>query len=58
MNFLRDAIRRLPNYNYFQQHMEWIEREKKDRERQELAGRKYTPLYLRHKGGKRFFDED
>lgn len=56
--FFRDAIRRIPTYNYFQQHIDWIEREQKDQSRRTAEGKRYTPLYLRHKGTKRFFDED
>ena len=56
--FFRDAMRRDPNHNYFQKHMDWIKRELKDKEHRESQQRKYTPLYLRQKGTKRFFDED
>lgn len=56
--FFRDAIRRDPTYNYFQQHMDWVKRELKDKRQREQQQRKYTPLYLRQKGTKRFFDED
>lgn len=56
--FFRDAISRDPNYNYFQQHMEWIKRELRDREQRTRQRRKYTPLYIRQKGSKRFFDEE
>ncbi|HUD10725.1 MAG TPA: hypothetical protein VMR28_03585 [Candidatus Saccharimonadales bacterium] len=56
--FFRDAIRRDPNYNYFHQHMDWIKRELPDKQRREQQGEKYTPLYIRQKGSKRFFDED
>lgn len=56
--FFRDAIRRDPTYNYFHQHMDWIKRELRDKELREKEGRRYTPLYIRQKGSKRFFDED
>lgn len=56
--FFRDAIRRDPTYNYFHQHMDWIKRELRDRKQRHEQGRKYTPLYIRQKGTKRFFDED
>jgi len=56
--FFRDAIRRDPTYNYFHQHMDWIKRELSDKRRREQQGKKYTPLYIRQKGSKRFFDED
>ena len=55
---LRDAIRRFPTYEYFQNHIDWIEREKKDRQSREAQGKSYTPLYIRQKDRKRFFDED
>jgi tetratricopeptide (TPR) repeat protein len=54
----RDAMRLNPTYNYFQQHMDWIRRELKDKQHREADDRRYTPLYLRQKGSKRFFDED
>ncbi len=56
--FFREAIRRDPTYNYFHQHQDWIKRELRDRQKQEAQGRKYTPLYIRQKQTKRFFDED
>ncbi len=56
--FFRDAIRRNPTYNYFHQHMDWIKRELRDKEQRDKQGKKYTPLYIRQKGSKRFFDED
>lgn len=56
--FFRDAIRRDPTYNYFHQHMDWIKRELPDKQRREQQGKRYTPLYIRQKGTKRFFDED
>ena len=54
----RVALRMTPTYDYFQKHIDWVLREKKDREIRERQGKRYTPLYLRHKGTKRFFDED
>ncbi len=56
--FFRDAIKRDPTYNYFHQHMDWIKRELKDRQRRTEEHKKYTPLYIRQTGSKRFFDED
>lgn len=56
--FFRDAIRRDPTYNYFHQHMDWIKRELQDKAKRDRDGRRYTPLYIRQKGSKRFFDED
>jgi tetratricopeptide (TPR) repeat protein len=56
--FFRDAIRRDPTYNYYHQHMDWIKRELHDKKRRQQQGKKYTPLYIRQKGSKRFFDED
>lgn len=56
--FFRDAIRRDPTYNYFHQHMDWIKREIADKQRREQQHQKYTPLYIRQKQVKRFFDED
>jgi tetratricopeptide (TPR) repeat protein len=56
--FFSDAIKRDPTYNYFQKHMEWIKRELKDKQQRENQHKKYTPLYIRQKGSKRFFDED
>ncbi len=57
-NFFREAMKRDPTYNYFQQHMEWVKRELKDKQQREKQGKKYTPLYIRQKGSKRFFDDD
>lgn len=54
----RDALRRYPTYNYFQSHLEWVEREKKDKEMRLQQGKTYTPLYKRQTDRKRFFDED
>ncbi len=54
----RDALRRFPTYDYFQKHLDWVEREKKDFESRTKQGKKYTPLYLRQTDRKRFFDED
>jgi hypothetical protein len=56
--FFREAIKRDPTYNYFHQHQDWIKRELHDRDLREKQGRKYTPLYIRQKQTKRFFDED
>jgi tetratricopeptide (TPR) repeat protein len=54
----REALRRFPTYNYFQQQLANCEREKADRAQRHAKNRKYTPLVLRQKGRKRFFDED
>lgn len=56
--FFREAMRRDPTHNYFQQHMDWIKRELKDKQRREAQHKSYTPLYIRQKQSKRFFDED
>jgi tetratricopeptide (TPR) repeat protein len=56
--FFRDAIKRDPTYNYFHQHMDWLKRELRDKGERERQGKKYTALYIRQKGSKRFFDED
>lgn len=53
--FFYDAVKRVPTYNYFRKHIEWIEREKKDKIARESQGKKYTPLYLRQTGTNRFF---
>jgi tetratricopeptide (TPR) repeat protein len=54
----RVALRMLPTYNYYQKHIDWVLREKQDRKNRQTQNRQYTPLYLRHKGTKLFFDED
>ncbi|HLB51881.1 hypothetical protein A3F07_01920 [candidate division WWE3 bacterium RIFCSPHIGHO2_12_FULL_38_15] len=54
----RDALSRFPTYEYFQKHLDWVEREKHDRDSRIKQYKKYTPLYLRQKDRKRFFDED
>lgn len=54
----RDALRRFPTYNYFQSHLEWVLREKTNKERVLKQNRKYLPLYITQKGSKRFFDEE
>ena len=54
----KDALSKFPTYNYFQSHLEWVLREKKDKESRLKQGKKYTPLYIRQNGTKRFFDED
>jgi tetratricopeptide (TPR) repeat protein len=54
----RDALRRHPTYEYYQKHLDWVLREKQDKESRNRQGKGYTPLYLRQKGEKRFFDED
>ena len=56
--FFWDAIRRDPTYNYFHQHMDWLKNELKDKQKREQQQKPYTTLYIRHKGTKRFFDED
>ncbi len=56
--FFRDAIRHDPTDMYFHQHQDWIKRELRDREQRQKQGRPYTPLYIRQKQTKRFFDED
>ncbi len=54
----RAALRLMPTHDYFQKHIDWVIREKEDRKNRYAQGLRYTPLYLRHKGTKRFFDED
>ncbi|OGC49752.1 hypothetical protein A3A69_02280 [candidate division WWE3 bacterium RIFCSPLOWO2_01_FULL_37_15] len=54
----RDALRRFPTYNYFQSHLDWVLKEKVDKEVRLTKGLKYTPLYIRQKDRKRFFDEE
>lgn len=56
--FFRDAIQRDPTYSYFHQHMAWIKREQRDKSQRDAHHKKYTPLYIRQKQTKRFFDED
>lgn len=51
----REALRRMPTYDYFQKHIDWVLREKLDREIRVKQGKGYTPLYLRQKGANRFF---
>jgi tetratricopeptide (TPR) repeat protein len=52
------ALRMVPTYDYFQKHIDWVLAQKKDKQNRLAQNKKYTPLYLRHKGTKRFFDED
>lgn len=54
----RSALQRFPTYDYYQKHLDWVLREKKDRETRNLQNKEYTPLYLRHTGTKKYFDED
>ncbi len=54
----RDALQRYPTREYYQSHLDWTLREKKDKAERVAGGKEYTPLYLRQKGTKRFFDED
>ncbi|MBI3576761.1 tetratricopeptide repeat protein [Candidatus Gottesmanbacteria bacterium] len=54
----REALRKAPTIDYFQKHIDWVLGEKLDRQNRKTLGKVYTPLYLRHKGTKRFFDED
>jgi Flp pilus assembly protein TadD len=54
----RVALRMMPTYEYFQKHIDWVLREKQDREGRQRQRKQYTPLYLRHKGTKLHFDED
>lgn len=51
----REALRMMPTYDYFQKHIDWVLREKQDRELRLKTGRQYTPLYLRQKDTNRFF---
>jgi tetratricopeptide (TPR) repeat protein len=51
----REALRIMPTYEYFQTHIDWVLREKQDKNAREQQGKQYTPLYLRHKGTNRFF---
>ncbi|MGI6525514.1 MAG: tetratricopeptide repeat protein [Bdellovibrionota bacterium] len=54
----REALRRFPTYEYFQRQLSNCEREKSDRRERQLKNLRYTPLVLRQKGRKRFFDEE
>jgi tetratricopeptide (TPR) repeat protein len=51
----REALRKLPTHDYFQRHIDWVLREKKNRDDRIKLGKRYTPLYLRQKDTKRFF---
>ena len=57
-NLFKSALRDRPTYQYFQKHLDLVFREKSDKESRMTRGMRYTPLYLRHKGGKLHFDED
>jgi tetratricopeptide (TPR) repeat protein len=57
-NLFKEALKRNPTYTYFQKHLDWIEREKKDKAERLRQGKKYTPQYIRQTGSKRWFDED
>lgn len=57
-NLFREALRRFPTYEYFQRQLMNCEREKSDRKQRQARKLRYTPLVLRQKGRKRFFDED
>jgi tetratricopeptide (TPR) repeat protein len=54
-DLFREALRKLPTYDYFQKHINWVMREKKDRDIRHQRGLQYTPLYLRQKETNRFF---
>ena len=56
--FFREALKRFPTYDYYQKHLAWVLREKEDQKNRHAQGKKYTPLYLRHKGTKLHFNED
>lgn len=51
----REALRKMPTYDYFQKHIDWVVREKHDRDTRVQSGKEYTPLYLRQKDTRRFF---
>ena len=53
----RDALRRFPTYTYFQSHLDWVLKEKADKEVRLSKDLNYIPLYIRQKDRKRFFDE-
>jgi Flp pilus assembly protein TadD len=54
----RNALRESPTREYYQKHLDWVMRERKDQASRVKEGKTYTPLYLRQKGSKRFFDEE
>jgi len=56
--YFKRACEILPKYSYFQSHVEWIEKEKQDKNNRLALGKWYTPLYIRQKNIKRFFDGD
>lgn len=51
----REALRIFPTYDYFQKHIDWVLKERNDKESRLQQGKTYTPLYLRHTGTRRFF---
>lgn len=51
----REALRMVPTYDYYQKHIDWVKREKNDRDLRHQQGKSYTPLYLRQRDTKRFF---
>ncbi|MDD2942429.1 MAG: tetratricopeptide repeat protein [bacterium] len=53
-----EALRLNPTFYYFLRHIDWCRQEITERKKRLDNGEKYTPLYLRQKGSKRYFDSD
>lgn len=52
----RSALAKFPTYEYFQKQLKTCLQEQADEKSRQKAGKKYTPLYKRLRGGKRFFE--
>lgn len=54
---LRKALSYRPHYPYFLSHIRLLTTERSDHASRISSGRRYTPLYIRQRGGLRYFDD-